>query len=142
MNAGIRMSNEAHRWDAAGITASFLCVMHCVASPVIAMVVPVIALNEGTTHGVLALAVLSFGLLAFVPGYRLHGRLGLIGLGALGVLLIWGSALLPEAVANEALETVLTVAGGAIMVVAHLHNIRLCRACRHCSGGPIAGSCR
>lgn len=141
MSAGIRMSGETHRWDAAGMTASFLCVMHCVASPVIAMVVPVIALNEGATHGVLALAVLSFGLLALVPGYRRHGRHVLIALGALGVLLIWGSMLLPESLASETLETGLTMAGGVIMVVAHLYNIRLCRACRHCSGDSVTDSC-
>lgn len=141
MNAGIRVSGETRRWDAAGMTASFLCVMHCVASPVIAMIVPVIALNEGTTHAVLALAVLSFGLLAFVPGYRRHGRPDVIALGAMGVLLIWGSVLLPESLASEVLEVGLTVAGGVIMVVAHLYNIRLCRACRHCSDDSVTDYC-
>lgn len=139
MNEGVKVSSVARGWDAAGMTASFLCVMHCVASPVIALIVPVLALNEGMTHAVLALAVLSFGLLAFVPGYRRHGRSDLIAFGAVGVLLIWGSLLIPEALAGG-LETTLTVAGGMIMVVAHLHNIRLCRACRHCAGHSVADS--
>lgn len=137
MNDGAKVLVGPRRWDGAGMTASFLCVVHCVVSPFLAMVLPVVAAAEGTTHGVLALAVLSFALLAFVPGFKKHGRTGVLALGTVGTVLIWSSLLLPDSSSNETLETILTVSGGVIMVVAHLWNVHLCKACSVCSAGPV-----
>lgn len=123
-------------WDRAGMTASALCVAHCLASPLVATALPVIAATEGATHRVLALAVLSFGLLAFVPGFRKHRRGQVLSLGFAGVAFIWTPVLLPESLALGSIETVVTVFGGFAMVGAHLLNLYFCRTCRVCTECP------
>lgn len=40
-------------WDRAGMTASALCVAHCLASPLVATALPVIAATEGATHALI-----------------------------------------------------------------------------------------
>lgn len=133
MVSATRFFGSSVAWDRAGMTASTLCVAHCLASPFVAAALPIIAATEGATHRVLALAVLSFGLLAFVPGFRKHRRGRVLALGITGVALIWMPALLPETHATETLETVATVSGGVAMVVAHLLNLYFCRTCRVCT---------
>jgi hypothetical protein len=118
------------------MTASTLCVAHCIATPFVAAALPIIAAAEGATHGVLALAVLSFGLLAIVPGFREHRRRQVLGLGFAGAALIWLPVLLPESLSSESLETAATVSGGIAMVTAHLFNLYFCRTCRVCAESP------
>lgn len=129
-----RVLTNRPAWDRAGLTASTLCVAHCVAMPFVAAALPIIAATEGATHAVLALAVLSFSLLAFVPGFRKHRRRPALGLGAAGVALIWLPVVLPETLSSEAIETLATVSGGLTMVAAHLVNLHFCRTCRVCEG--------
>ena len=61
-------------WDLAGIGASLLCILHCVATPMLVVVLPALEVLERQTHAVFALSILCIGLLAFVPGYRRHRR--------------------------------------------------------------------
>ena len=61
-------------WDLAGIGASSLCVLHCVATPLLVVILPVVEAVEKQTHAAFALAILGIGLLAFWPGYRRHSR--------------------------------------------------------------------
>lgn len=133
MTSAIRNPGLDATWDRVGMTTSTLCVAHCVASPFLAVALPVIAATEGATHRVLALAILSFALLAFVPGYRLHRRRQVLALGMAGVVLIWMPALLPGFPSVESLEAAATIAGGTAMVVAHLLNLHYCRTCRVCA---------
>lgn len=134
MTFATRVLTSRPVWDRAGLTASTLCVAHCFATPFMAAVLPIIAATEGATHAVLALAVLSFSLLAFVPGFRKHRRRPVLGLGSAGVALIWLPVVLPESLSSEALETIATVSGGIAMVAAHLVNLYFCRTCRVCAG--------
>jgi hypothetical protein len=91
MISAARVLTNRPVWDRAGMTASTLCVAHCIATPFVAAALPIIAATEGATHGVLALAVLSFGLLAIVPGFKEHRRRQVLVLGFVGVALIWTS---------------------------------------------------
>ena len=126
---------RASRWDSLGVTASLLCITHCLALPVIAVVLPTLALAEIATHRVLVLLVFLMGILAFVSGYKRHRKRGVwIGC-VLGVGMLLTAVLLPEQLVSEALETVLTVAGGAVMVVSHVANARFCRVCLNCGEG-------
>lgn len=121
-------------YDRTGIAMSTLCVAHCIATPFVAAALPIVAATEGATHGLLALAVLSFCLLAMVPGFKKHRRRQVLGLGFVGVVLIWLPVLLPEWLSSESQETAAIVSGGIAMVTAHLLNLYHCRTCRACAG--------
>ena len=52
-------------WDLAGIGASTMCVLHCLATPLLVVFLPVLEAVEKQTHTAFALAILALGLLAF-----------------------------------------------------------------------------
>ena len=121
--------------DYAGMTGSTLCVAHCVLTPVIMAVAPVVSLSliEGEAiHQTLVVAVAGIATLAFGLGYRVHRdlRLPLLAAAALGILSI--AAFAPEGMLNETGETALTVAGGGVMILAHWFNRLFCRTCKPC----------
>ncbi len=127
-------------WDVAGTLVSSLCVMHCVATPLLAASLPVLAATEEPAHTAFGIAILLLGFIAFVPGYHKHRRAHVIVLGVWGMLMIGIAAFLPEdALAEEVAglptEIVLTVLGGLILVTAHVRNAVFCRACPVCRNG-------
>jgi MerC mercury resistance protein len=120
---------DGRDWDRWGIVASALCVVHCIATPIIALALPGIAATEGVTHGLLGVAIVVFASLAFIPGCRTHGKHRVLLLGMIGVVLIWTALLLPQALADDGLRDAITVVGGLAMVAAHVFNVILCRRC-------------
>lgn len=122
-------------WDWLGIGASTLCVLHCLATPLVVVALPVLEVYERQTHATFALAILGLGLLAFWPGFLNHRRMGIVVLALLGFGLISLGVTAPEGTLTEPMEKAATVAGGATLVFAHLRNVFFCRYCPTC-GGP------
>lgn len=121
--------------DVAGVFASTLCTIHCLLLPVVFMLLPVFAAGCSRcdyVHVGLAGFVLSFCLMAYIPGYLKHHDRRLIWLGTAGISLVffatfvarqWGE--LPEA-------TIIT-AGNAFIIWGHILNRRLLAhlKCKH-----------
>ncbi|NBC14995.1 MAG: MerC family mercury resistance protein [Gammaproteobacteria bacterium] len=133
-------SSGAHpalaRWDLAGIGASLLCILHCVATPVMAVALPAAELLERPAHTAFAVGILCIGLLAFIPGYRRHRRWPVVLLALLGFGLLSAGVVLPPGTLGEGAEKALTLLGGALLITAHLRNGYLCKVCRVCGGAP------
>lgn len=121
------------RWDHAGIGASFLCVVHCLLTPLLMTALPAMAATEHQTHNVFAIIILLFGLLAFIPGYRKHHKKSVPVNGIMGASMIILAAELPEIANAELIETILVLVGGITLISAHLRNIYWCRFCSKCS---------
>lgn len=111
-------------WDGAAIGASALCLIHCLALPVLIALLPaladLLAVPESFHLAALAFAVPASAV-ALGTGYRRHGMLlpaaiGVMGLGLLG----WG-ALGGHAVATE---TGLSVLGSILLAAGHVWNWR------------------
>jgi hypothetical protein len=119
-------------WDVVGIGASSLCVLHCLATPLLVVFLPVLETVEKQTHAVFAMAILGIGLLAFWPGYLRHGFRWIVAVGIVGFSLISLGVIAPEGLLSERAEVATTVLGGAILVTAHLRNAYFCHRCRHC----------
>jgi len=124
-------------FDGLGVAASSLCIIHCVGTAALGFLLPALgltALADERIHRVLAVAVVTAGLLAFIPGFRLHRSWPVAIFAALGLTSIALSQLLPGEALREQLETALTVFGGGMLVIAHWQNRALCRAhrCRDC----------
>jgi hypothetical protein len=121
--------------DLAGVTASTICLLHCLLTPLAVSLFPnVVPYLPGDAwfHRLIAAGILLFGLAGFVPGYRLHRRTHLLPVIAAGVALILVVAWSGEGL-NRTLKLTLSVAGSLLLVTAHLLNRSFCRQCRACS---------
>ncbi len=121
-------SKRAGVIERAALGASFLCLVHCLALPLLIAVLPALSSflpNDTSFHlWMLAFVVPASGF-ALTSGQARHGvswplLIGLLGLFCLtvGVLAFGGTWL----------ETAFTVLGAALLGVAHIANLRLRRA--------------
>jgi uncharacterized membrane protein YfcA len=122
-------------WDAVGITASAVCVVHCVATPIALIFLPALSRflpgNESFHHWLVP-AVFSIGMISFVSGYRRHRRKLLLVPLVAGMSLIATGAFL---ISNDIQETIITLLGSALVITAHLMNRSFCRWCEACDHG-------
>ena len=134
--------------DILGAGLSVLCLIHCLVLPVLIAFAPVLLKNlpgDDATHRTLAVVIGLVGFLAFRSGYKVHRRRWLLWLFSLGLLLISVAAALGEAVLTGYGEAAVTVAGGLLLVTAHLFNQSFCRSCamkdcRHVCSPVVAGN--
>jgi hypothetical protein len=118
-------------FDVLGITASSLCVVHCLGSVVLSIAVPVAGFTpfvEERFHRVIAVFVLVAGFAAFVPGFKRHRCWAVLTVGSLGMAAIALTQLMPDV--EEYYELMLTLLGGGFLVLAHWQNRVLCHECQ------------
>jgi hypothetical protein len=130
--------NYAAYWDKLGVAGSGLCLIHCLALPVMVGVLPglgIAFLADEIVHQILACLLIAVAALAFIPGYRRHRdkRVLLLMGGGLGLILFatWGSERFDL---HGSGETFISVAGSVLLIGAHLLNHSFCRACAICTG--------
>ena len=130
--------------DFVGIGLSLLCLVHCLALPVLISFAPAILRRlpgDDVTHRGLAVAIGFVGLLAFRSGYKVHRRRSVLAAFVTGLLLVSLAAILGDAVLSGYGEAAITVCGGLLLVTAHLVNHSFCRSCvvhdcsQSCSSG-------
>lgn len=119
-------------WDGLGQLLSALCIAHCVLLPLALGLLPAataeLVEGEAVHQGLVFFVALCAGM-AFVPGWRHHHRVEVVGLAVTGLVLLGVAAFfLPEGL-SESLETGLTLGGGVFLAVAHARNRTLCREC-------------
>jgi hypothetical protein len=120
-------------FDGLGFAASSLCLVHCLGTTAPGFLLPALGLAffaDERIHHVLAGTVVVAGLLAFIPGFRLHRNWPVAIFAACGLTAVALSQLLPGEELRERLETALTIFGGGMLVIAHWQNRALCRAHR------------
>lgn len=115
--------------DKLAIGLSALCVIHCLAMPVLLIILPtlgaILADGHELFHQVILFFVLPVGLFALIAGYlHHHTRTVLIsGCAGLGLLLL--TALFGRDYLGETAEISLTVAASIMIAVAHTRNFQL-----------------
>ena len=123
---------QAVNWDAVGVLGSLACLVHCLLLPLAVGVLPWLVLFEGEwLHRWLAVVLTAPALLAFLFGWRVHGR-WLPGFFLAGGLAALNSAAFAT---PENWETGLTVLGALFLIAAHGLNHYLCRHCPRCVDG-------
>lgn len=116
--------------DRTAISASALCMLHCLLTPVLLIVAPVVSstlLADEAFHKALVMFVIPVSVIALFMGCRHHkdrtvGILGAIGLISLVLIAFFGHDLL-----GEIGEKAATVISGAILAYGHFRNYKLCR---------------
>lgn len=111
-------------FDSLGMATSWLCLLHCLALPVLALVLPALCAhhNHDQTHFLLAGWVVIFATVSMLAGYKSHKNTGLVWLMTigLGLVLLATFAQLPES-----LELPLITLGNLLVIASHHFNRRL-----------------
>jgi hypothetical protein len=118
--------------DKAAVALSGLCLLHCLALPLVLLLLPFLgALSLDRLHGQMLIVVIPVSVVALLLGFRRHrSRLVLLA-GVVGmVLLIIGGTLAHNRLGIDADRT-LTIAGAVVLAFTHYRNSRLAR---HCTG--------
>lgn len=120
--------------DHIAIALSAVCIVHCLAVPVVVAVLPIAAVSFGAEshfHAVMLWVVVPTSVGGFWVGLRVHGRssivlLGLLGIAVLAAAAVWGHSAWPEA-----FEIAVSVAGSLVLGAAHWLNFRAVRRLHH-----------
>jgi hypothetical protein len=120
--------------DKTAISLSFICTLHCLATPFALALLPTLAainLADEAFHLWMVIAVIPTSLLALSMGCKKHSdyRVMLLGITGLGLLIL--AAFFGHDLLGESAETALTVVGTIIIAAGHVLNHRLCQQ-RHC----------
>jgi hypothetical protein len=117
-------------WDRLGISASLLCVIHCLLTPVLVLSAPIVghALSELWFHLLILVVVYPVAMWALWRGYRLHRKKITLKFGALGLLLV-GASTFAGGTHRTWWMTFTMILGGLSLITAHTLNLSACRTC-------------
>lgn len=124
--------------DGSAMSLSGLCMVHCLALPILTAVLPVLGPVARAEWVHILFVAMAAPVAAFALLRPEHGRpppLGMVFLGIVGVGLLATGAFGPEAI-----ETPVTVAGSVSLACAHLWNWRRHARCAAPTGAD--GGCR
>jgi len=120
--------------DKLGVTASVLCLIHCLALPLLIPLVPILGLmGHDEVHTLLLFPIVGLAGFGILPGFLRHRSMTVLLAAIAGVLLCSAAVGAEVFFGLHALDVPLTVAGGFCLVGAHLTNLRLTRAARACA---------
>jgi hypothetical protein len=116
--------------DKVAMGLSFLCVAHCLLLPFAILVLPALGatfLEEESFHYWLLFLVVPTSVFSLWLGCRKHGRLEILTIGAFGLCLLLLIVALGVDLLGETSERITTVAGAAIIALAHYRNTKACK---------------
>jgi hypothetical protein len=122
-------------WDVLGISASTVCAVHCIVTPLLLGLLPAFAAylpGDESVHSILACGVAAFGTLALVTGFRRHRRAAVLLLMFAGLAVIFFVSFFADVFPSCEWEAPLMVVGSALMIAAHYRNGSFCLACGSC----------
>ena len=122
--------------DRASIGLSFICVLHCFATPILLAFAPsllALPVADEKFHAVLIFLILPASIVALTLGCRRHGDMSVFYWGCSGLIVLLGTLLVGHDLLGDSGEKIMTVFGSGLVVVGHVLNFRSCRtsACQH-----------
>lgn len=118
-------------FDRIAIALSAICIVHCLAVPLVVVVLPIIAISiggNGHFHELMLWLVVPTSVAGFVLGYRVHGDFRIPAFGTAGIVLLVLSALWGHDRWLELLEILVTITGSVVLALAHWLNFREVRS--------------
>ncbi|WP_245219870.1 MerC domain-containing protein [Pseudoalteromonas arabiensis] len=116
--------------DKFAIGLSAMCAIHCLAVPVLLVLLPstaVLGLGNEQFHFWMLVAVLPSSLLALVLGCKKHKKYRFFMFGVVGLLLLVIAAYFGAGRLGEVGETALTILGSSFIILGHWLNFRSCK---------------
>ncbi len=123
----VRPGRSRDLLDLLGLGFSVLCLVHCIAFPLVLIALPTVATfgHEGHHHSLhlaLALILVPLAFVSLLPGYLRHRKAVVLVGGVSGVVAILAGAFM-EPWLGEAMATGLTIAGSLCLICAHALNL-------------------
>ncbi len=129
-------NNQRKYLDTTAVLLSGVCLLHCLAIPLLLTIVPVIniqLLDEATFHLIMLVFILPVSVIALAIGCRQHKDPATLILGGIGLSILTATALFGHDWFGITGERLVTSLGGLILAAAHIQNYRCCRDndCQH-----------
>jgi uncharacterized membrane protein len=124
------MKNIQATFDKAAISLSVLCIIHCLALPLIIVLLPILTalnLEDEAVHWWMLSAVVPTSLYALTMGCKKHKDYSVMPFGIIGLVILVAVPFLGHDLLGESGESIFTTIGGLIIAGGHLINHRLCR---------------
>jgi hypothetical protein len=113
--------------DRRAITLSTICIVHCLAMPLVIAVLPIAAVtigSDGHFHALMLWLVVPTSVVGFALGYRVHAKAGIVLSGAVAVVLLAVIALWGHSAWSATTEVVGNVLASLLLASAHWRNFR------------------
>jgi hypothetical protein len=116
--------SESNKWlDGAAVALSALCLIHCLALPLIVAGLPFLAqFAEGHLHAQMLVVVLPLSIVALGLGFRRHENLRIVFAGVVGMLILVIGATVAHTYLGLMADRVFTVIGALVLATAHFFN--------------------
>ena len=116
--------------DRTAIVLSALCVVHCLALPLLIIVAPFLGqFFDGHFHAQLLVVVLPLSTGALALGYRRHRNPHILFAGILGMLLLTIGGTVMHSQFGIVADRIFTIAGALVLATSHWFNGRADRLC-------------
>ena len=117
------MSKSTNWLDGAAVGLSALCLIHCLALPLLVAGLPFLAqFSEGHLHAQMLVVVLPLSIVALGLGFRHHRSSRIVAGGLVGMLLLTIGATVAHSQLGLAADRTFTIVGALILATAHYYN--------------------
>ena len=114
--------------DKAAVAISGLCLLHCLALPMLIAMLPFLGqFGAGHFHIQMLIAVVPVSIIAFALGFRRHHSRSVVAWGGVGVLLLMVGGTIAHGSYGIVADRLLTICGALILAAAHYFNNRFSR---------------
>jgi hypothetical protein len=118
-------------FDTCAVLISALCALHCLALPVLLIASPLLGasvLSDELFHQLLLWVIVPTSVVAVALARLRHPDVWVLVLVVMGLLILTGGALWAHDYAPPLVDTVMALAGGALLAIGHIRNFRLCKS--------------
>lgn len=125
-------SNKSANWlDGVAVALSGLCLVHCLALPLLVAGLPFISqFSAGHLHLQMLVIVLPLSILALAIGFRRHKNMLVIAAGGTGMLLLVVGATVAHTQLGLTADRIFTIVGALTLATAHYLNSVRARQCQ------------
>ena len=121
--------------DRAAIGLSLLCVLHCLALPLLLVMLPSLVglgLDDERFHIWLIIVVIPLSAFALTLGCAKHRNKSVLYIGIVGLGVLCLAPLIGHDLLGEMGERLLTLLGATLIAISHIRNFSLCRRGETC----------
>lgn len=115
-------------FDRIAIALSTVCIVHCLAMPLLAALLPLAAVTwaggDAHFHALMLWLVVPTSIVGFGMGYRVHHRAGIVAAAAVFLAMLSAAALWGHKAWTPAAETGVSVLASLALAAAHWRNYR------------------
>jgi hypothetical protein len=127
----VNSTRKAATFDRIAAMLSGLCLLHCLALPLLLTALPALSeLSSGHIHAQMLLAAIPVSAVALALGFRRHANVYVILCGVAGMLLLMIGGTVAHSFYGLAADRTFTISGALVLAVTHYFNSRLARHCR------------